>query len=94
MTEIPHQHKNQQSSKQANRLKVVFLLSSCYLASAVIIVLITGSLSLLSEAGHMLADVGGLALAYLLLTILANHRLLKELMVFLEWRYLHHLQTV
>jgi cobalt-zinc-cadmium efflux system protein len=65
MTDI-HQHKNQQqktSSKQANRLKIVFLLSSCYLASAIIIVLITGSLSLLSEAGHMLADVGGLALA-------------------------------
>lgn len=63
MTDIPHQHKNQQPSKQANRLKIVFLLTSCYLASAVIIVLITGSLSLLSEAGHMLADVGGLALA-------------------------------
>ncbi len=65
MTDI-HQHKNQQQqtpSKQANRLKIVFLLSSCYLASAIIIVLITGSLSLLSEAGHMLADVGGLALA-------------------------------
>jgi cobalt-zinc-cadmium efflux system protein len=60
-----HQYKNQQQtpSKQANRLKIVFLLSSCYLASAVIIVLITGSLSLLSEAGHMLADVGGIALA-------------------------------
>ncbi|MER5175889.1 MAG: cation diffusion facilitator family transporter [Candidatus Nitrosocosmicus sp.] len=63
MTGIPHKHKNQQPSKQANRLKIVFLLTSCYLASAVIIVLITGSLSLLSEAGHMLADVGGLALA-------------------------------
>jgi cobalt-zinc-cadmium efflux system protein len=65
MTDI-HQNKNQQQktpSKQANRLKIVFLLSSCYLASAIIIVLITGSLSLLSEAGHMLADVGGLALA-------------------------------
>jgi cobalt-zinc-cadmium efflux system protein len=61
-----HQHKNPQQqtpSKQANRLKIVFLLSSCYLASAVIIVLITGSLSLLSEAGYMLADVGGIALA-------------------------------
>ncbi len=63
MTDMPHHHENHQVSKSVNRLKVVFLLSSCYLASAVIIVLITGSLSLLSEAGHMLADVGGLALA-------------------------------
>ncbi len=63
MTDKPHSQKNQQPSKQVNRLKVAFLLSSCYLASAVIIVLITGSLSLLSEAGHMLADAGGLALA-------------------------------
>ncbi len=63
MTDIPHHQENQQPPKQAHKLKVVFLLSSCYLASAVIIVLITGSLSLLSEAGHMLADVGGLALA-------------------------------
>ncbi len=68
MTDIHKQHKNQSQqqqppSKQANRLKFVFLLSSCYLASALIVVLITGSLSLLSEAGHMLADVGGLALA-------------------------------
>src|SRR3954470_18057432 len=51
------------SLKQASRLKVVFLLSSLYLVSAIIIVLLTNSLSLLSEAGHMFADVGGLALA-------------------------------
>ncbi len=57
-----HEYTNHQK-KQANKLKVVFLLSSCYLASAVIIVLITGSLSLLSEVGHMVADVGGLALS-------------------------------
>jgi Co/Zn/Cd efflux system component len=52
MTDKSHSQKNQQPSKQVNRLKVAFLLSSCYLASAVIIVLITGSLFLLSEAGH------------------------------------------
>src|SRR6476660_144932 len=55
--------REQSSLKQASRLKVVFLLSTCYLVSAIIIVLLTGSLSLLSEAGHMFADVGGLALA-------------------------------
>ena len=55
--------REQSSLKQASRLKVVFLLSSCYLVSAIIVVLLTNSLSLLSEAGHMFADVGGLALA-------------------------------
>jgi len=55
--------REQSSLKQASRLKVVFLLSTCYLVSAIIIVLLTNSLSLLSEAGHMFADVGGLALA-------------------------------
>jgi cobalt-zinc-cadmium efflux system protein len=43
----------------------VLYLSSSYLAAALITVLLTGSLALLSEAGHMLADVGGLALALL-----------------------------
>jgi cobalt-zinc-cadmium efflux system protein len=51
------------STGSVKKLKIVFLLSSFYLVSAVIIVLITGSLSLLSEAGHMLADIGGFALA-------------------------------
>jgi cobalt-zinc-cadmium efflux system protein len=55
--------RKQSPSKQANRLKVVFLLSACYLVSVIIVVLLTNSLSLLSEAGHMFADVGGLALA-------------------------------
>jgi cobalt-zinc-cadmium efflux system protein len=51
------------SPSNVKKLKIVFLLSTFYLVSAVIIVLITGSLSLLSEAGHMLADIGGFALA-------------------------------
>src|SRR5919112_1499554 len=59
-------NKNQKqpsSLKDVSRLKVVFLLSTCYLVSAIIIVLLTNSLSVLSEVGHMFADVGGLALA-------------------------------
>src|SRR5919206_786102 len=46
-----------------NRIKIVLLLTSSYLAAAIVIVLLTDSLALLSEAGHMIADVGGLALA-------------------------------
>jgi cobalt-zinc-cadmium efflux system protein len=51
------------STQQTLRLKTVLWLSSFYLAAALITVLLTGSLALLSEAGHMLADVGGFALA-------------------------------
>jgi cobalt-zinc-cadmium efflux system protein len=57
------QPSQQQRSLQVRRLKIVLLLSSSYLAAAIFIVLVTDSLALLSEAGHMLADVGGLALA-------------------------------
>jgi cobalt-zinc-cadmium efflux system protein len=49
--------------QRVSKLKIVLSLSSSYFAAAVITVLFTGSLALLSEAGHMLADVGGLALA-------------------------------
>jgi len=55
-----------QFSKQdtpEQKIKIVLVLSSSYLAAAILIVLLTGSLALLSEAGHMIADVGGLALA-------------------------------
>ena len=55
--------REKQSTQQTLRLKTVLWLSSFYLAAALITVLITGSLALLSEAGHMLADVGGFALA-------------------------------
>src|ERR671931_2676133 len=50
-------------SYRIGRLKTVLLLSSSYFIAAVFTVLVTGSLALLSEAGHTLADVGGLALA-------------------------------
>ena len=50
-------------TQQTRRLKAVLWLSSSYFAAALITVLLTGSLALLSEAGHMLADVGGLVLS-------------------------------
>ena len=61
----PKRENPQHYPKPINRLKVVFFLSTLYLVSAIVVVLLTNSLSLLSEAGHMLADVGGLALALL-----------------------------
>jgi cobalt-zinc-cadmium efflux system protein len=49
--------------QRARRLRIVLSLSSSYFAISIITVLTTGSLALLSEAGHILADIGGIALA-------------------------------
>jgi cobalt-zinc-cadmium efflux system protein len=51
------------SLQRDRRLKIVLLLSSSYFGLTIITVLTTGSLALLSEAGHVLADIGGIALA-------------------------------
>src|ERR687883_367128 len=51
------------SLQRARRLKIVLSLSSSYFAISIITVLATGSLALLSEAGHVLADMGGITLA-------------------------------
>src|SRR6188472_3849662 len=51
------------SLQRISKLKIVLSLSSSYFAAAVITVIFTGSLALLSEAGHILADIGGVALA-------------------------------
>jgi len=44
------------------KLKSVLMLTSIYFGVQIIAALYTGSLALLADAGHMLADVGGLAL--------------------------------
>lgn len=45
------------------KLKIVLVLTAGYLAAEVIGAVLTGSLALLADAGHMLTDAGGLALA-------------------------------
>ena len=45
------------------KIKIVLLLTSAYLAVEVAGGLLTGSLALIADAGHMFADVGALALA-------------------------------
>ena len=51
------------SARHTKALKTVLIFSSVYLIAEVAGGLITGSLALLADAGHMLTDVGGLALA-------------------------------
>ena len=58
--ESERQHR---SAGQMRKIKIVLLLTSAYLAVEVAGGLLTGSLALIADAGHMFADVGALALA-------------------------------
>lgn len=58
-----HGHTVSAGSKNKKSLVLVLSLSALYLIAEVVGGLLTGSLALLADAGHMLTDVGGLALA-------------------------------
>lgn len=58
-------HSHSAASTNKKRLALVFWLTSAYLIVEVAGGLLTGSLALLADAGHMLADVAGLGLALL-----------------------------
>lgn len=60
-----HGHEVSTSGKNKKRLAIVLALTSLYLVAEVVGGLVTGSLALLADAGHMLTDVGGLGLALL-----------------------------
>lgn len=57
------QTRDRLSLERINKLKIVLLLTSGYLVAEVIGALLTNSLALLADAGHMLTDAAGLALA-------------------------------
>lgn len=58
-------HAGTAAGRNKGRLAVVLGLTTVYLVAEVIGGLLTGSLALLADAGHMLTDVAGLALALL-----------------------------
>lgn len=60
---MSHDHAPSAASKNKKQLIVVFILTSLYLVAEVVGGILTHSLALLADAGHMLTDVGGLALA-------------------------------
>ena len=53
------------AGRNKGRLRLVFALTAIYLVAEVVGGLLTRSLALLADAGHMLTDVGGLGLALL-----------------------------
>src|SRR4051794_35964890 len=60
-----HSHTEHESSAAANerRLTLVLLITAAYLVAEVISGVLTGSLALLADSGHMLGDALGLAMA-------------------------------
>lgn len=65
---MPHDHTHQTSSaagRNEKRLTLVFGLTAFYLVVEVVGGLLTNSLALLADAGHMLTDVAGTGLALL-----------------------------
>jgi cobalt-zinc-cadmium efflux system protein len=58
-----HTHSHSAASANEGRLRLVLLLSASYMAVEVAAGLMTNSLALLADAGHMLADVAGVSFA-------------------------------
>lgn len=56
-------HGHSAAGKNKRNLRIVFVLTATYLVAEVIGGLLTNSLALLADAGHMLTDVAGLGLA-------------------------------
>ncbi|MDE1770702.1 MAG: cation transporter [Thaumarchaeota archaeon] len=53
------------SIERISKLKLVLILTASYFVAEIVGSLVTNSLALLADAGHMLTDVGGLALSLL-----------------------------
>lgn len=60
-----HDHVHSAAGKNKNRLAIVLGLTTFYLLAEVVGGLLTHSLALLADAGHMLTDVAGLGMALL-----------------------------
>ena len=60
-----HAHSSTPAGRNKRRLAIVLGLTTLYLVAEVVGGLLTGSLALLADAGHMLTDVAGLGLALL-----------------------------
>lgn len=65
-------HAASAGQQQRARLRLVLVLTTLFLVAEVVAGLLTGSLALLADAGHMLTDAGGLALALLAMRFAAR----------------------
>ena len=60
---MSNDHIQSAAGKNKKQLKIVLVLTASYLVAEVVGGILTQSLALLADAGHMLTDVGGVALA-------------------------------
>jgi cobalt-zinc-cadmium efflux system protein len=58
-----HSHSHHRAARSRRRLSIVLVLTAVYMLAETVGGWLTGSLALLADAGHMLADVAALALA-------------------------------
>jgi len=66
---VGHQHNHLSAGERhRGRLVVAFALAACYLVVETVSAFLTGSLALLSNAGHMLTDTAGLGMALAAIT--------------------------
>lgn len=66
-----HSH-DHAAGASSNRLLIAFLITTTILVAEVVGALITGSLALLVDAGHMLTDAGGLLIALIAARLMAR----------------------
>jgi cobalt-zinc-cadmium efflux system protein len=64
---VTHDHDHDHGARSANRrrLAVAFAITCAILVAQIVGAIVTGSLALIVDAGHMLTDAGGLAMALL-----------------------------
>ncbi|MDG2388617.1 MAG: cation diffusion facilitator family transporter [Planctomycetaceae bacterium] len=67
-----HDHSHDHGSQNRKRLGWAFAMSSIYMVAEFVGGWLTNSLALLADAGHMLSDVGALALSYFAIWIAAR----------------------
>jgi cation diffusion facilitator family transporter len=60
---LSHEHVQSAAHASAGRLQVILVLTASYMVVEVVGGLLTGSLALIADAGHMLADVFGVCMA-------------------------------
>src|ERR671911_563440 len=60
---MPHAHRETAASRSRGALVAALALTGGYMVVELVGAYLTGSLALFADAAHMLADVGGLALA-------------------------------
>ncbi len=66
---MPHVHNVNPGERHSRRLAIVFVLAAGYMIAEFAGGLVSGSLALLADAGHMLADVGGIGLSLMAIWI-------------------------